>query len=179
MCEDTDRVKNAQREYNSLQMGTQPFKSFIADLRGLAHICGFTDDHLINDLERKIPKRLKDRMRGVKGGFTDLRDLKNLLIGVDNADRSEYKQRMVVRRKTGTATTPVPVNTNTSTKRTYPVARTPVFTNPPQILVLGLAKTPIADSNRFKPGQHGHLGRNCPEPESVKKAYRESKIYDQ
>ena len=172
--EDTDRVKNAQREYNNLQMGSQPFKSFIADLMRLGHICGFTDNHLMNDLEGKIPKRLKDRITGVKGGFTDLRDLKNFLIGVDNTDRSDFQQRMVVRKKADTTATPVP---NTSSKRTYPnpVARAPLSTATPLATVPDL-KGLVTDSNCFGCGKPGHLGRNCPEPESVKKAYRESKI---
>lgn len=88
--QDSDRKGNAKRQYDAIEQGTRPFIEFYSDFIRVGAILKKSSDDLLDELPKKLAKRLKDFYYG-KGGCSSIREAKEYLLKLDNHQRSEYQ----------------------------------------------------------------------------------------
>ena len=93
---DLDRITNSDREYIALQIDTiGKFIEFYSKYVRLGAIYKHSNDVLIRQIFLKLPIRLKNRLEG-HDKFSSIKAIKEFLIEVDNTQRVEYQQKLIL-----------------------------------------------------------------------------------
>lgn len=157
--EDTDRIKNARREFVTIVMSDESFTKFVTTYIRIGRLCGYNDDVLRDMLSTKIPERLINALE-LRSDLTEFREIKEYLVSVDNSQRA---RGLIKKSASTTRTASAPAR-----KNTYVIPANRVST-PGAYTPMVKAKTTVdaRDAICYQCGKAGHFKPDCTVPEQT------------